>query len=34
MVEMSEESEDEAIKAKPSLEHCAKLLSDFVDSDN
>jgi hypothetical protein len=34
MIEMSEESEDEAIEAELYLEHCIELLYDFVDSEN
>jgi hypothetical protein len=34
MIEMSEESEDEAIETEPYLEHSAELIYDFVDSDN
>jgi hypothetical protein len=34
MIEISEESEDEALEAELYLEHCSKLLYDFVDSEN
>jgi hypothetical protein len=33
MIEMSEESEDEAIETERDLEHCTELLDDFVDID-